>query len=113
MLLNNKKFKSKKIFDENYFLYFEEFDLCKSLIDKGEKIFSSKKLKIHHLGFKSSLDNSSTYKNNINHMREWHWMWSSFYFYKKNFNYLLARPYPNLKFSSAQIKEIYNKLGCV
>ena len=90
MLLNNKKFKSKKIFDENYFLYFEEFDLCKSLIDKGEKIFSSKKLKIHHLGFKSSLDNNSTYKNNINHMREWHWMWSSFYFYKKNFNYFLA-----------------------
>ena len=33
-----------KIFDENFFLYFEEFDLCKSVIDKGENVFTSKDL---------------------------------------------------------------------
>ena len=90
MLLNIKKFDNKKIFDENFFLYFEEFDLCKSLKDKGEKIYSSKKLKIHHLGFKSSFDENSSFKKSINRIREWHWMWSSFYFYKKNFSYLYA-----------------------
>ena len=41
MLINLKKFENKKIFDENFFLYFEEFDLCKSFI-KGEKIYSKK-----------------------------------------------------------------------
>ena len=90
MLINLKKFENKKIFDENFFLYFEEFDLCKSLKDKGEKVYSSKKLKIHHLGFKSSFDENSNYKKNIDRLREWHWMWSTFYFYKKNFSYLYA-----------------------
>ena len=90
MLLNLKKFDNKKIFDENFFLYFEEFDLCKSLKKKGEKVYSSKKLKIHHLGFKSSFEENSSYRKSINRLREWHWMWSTFYFYKKNFSYLYA-----------------------
>ena len=90
MLLNLKKFDNKKIFDENFFLYFEEFDLCKSLKKKGEKVYSSKKLKIHHLGFKSSFEENSSYRKSINRLREWHWMWSTFYFYKKNFNYFYA-----------------------
>ena len=33
MLINLKKFRNKELFDENFFLYFEEFDLCKSLVD--------------------------------------------------------------------------------
>ena len=90
MLLNLKKFSNKKIFDEKFFLYFEEFDLCKSLKNKGDKVYSSSKLKIHHLGFKSSFDENSEYKKSINRLREWHWMWSSFYFYKKNYNYFYA-----------------------
>ena len=55
MLLNLKKFKKKEIFDQNFFLYFEEFDLCKSIIEEGKNVYTSSKLKIHHLGFKSSL----------------------------------------------------------
>tara|TARA_A100001015_G_C14905185_1_gene678023 strand:- start:339 stop:1238 length:900 start_codon:yes stop_codon:yes gene_type:complete len=90
MILNLKKFIDRKIFDEKFFLYFEEFDLCKSLKDKGQKVYSSKKLKVHHLGFKSSFEENSAYKKNINHLREWHWMWSSFYFYKKNYSYFYA-----------------------
>ena len=50
MLINLEKFSNKEIFDKNFFLYFEEFDLCRSLIKKGEKIFTATKLKIHHLG---------------------------------------------------------------
>ena len=110
MLLNIRKFSNKKIFDENFFLYFEEFDLCKSLKDKGEKIYSSKKLKIHHLGFKSSFEDSSSYKKNINRMREWHWMWSSFYFYKKNYGYFFALNKIIGKFITATLKTIYFSL---
>ena len=107
MLLNLKKFKHKKIFDENFFLYFEEVDLCKSLINKGEKIYTSKKLKIHHLGFKSSFEESSEEKININILREWHWMWSSFYFYKKNYNYFVALRKMSGKFIKSIIKIFY------
>ena len=90
MLINLKKFSNKEIFDKKFFLYFEEFDLCKSVIRKGEKIFSSQKLKIHHLGFQSSIEGNDGDDLNLNRLREWHWMWSSFYFYKKNYNYFYA-----------------------
>ena len=90
MLINLEKFINKEIFDKNFFLYFEEIDLCKSIIKKGENIFTSQKLKIHHLGFKSSTDENANDNTNLNKVREWHWMWSSFYFYKKNYNYLYA-----------------------
>ncbi len=90
MLLNLEKFNDKEIFDKNFFLYFEEVDLCKSVIKKDGKIFTSKELKIHHLGFKSSTDINNNKENDLNKLREWHWMWSSFYFYKKNFNYVYA-----------------------
>jgi len=110
MLINLKKFENKKIFDENFFLYFEEFDLCKSLKDKGEKVYSSKKLKIHHLGFKSSFDENSNYKKNIDRLREWHWMWSTFYFYKKNFSYLYAFKKIIRKLISSFFKTIFYSL---
>ena len=85
MLINLEKFINKEIFDKNFFLYFEEIDLCKSVLKKGENIFTSQKLKIHHLGFKSSTDESTNDNTNLNKVREWHWMWSSFYFYKKHY----------------------------
>ena len=90
MLINLEKFENKEIFDKNFFLYFEEFDLCRSLIKKGEKIFTASKLKIHHLGFKSSLNDDHINNFKIISIKEWHFMWSSFYFYKKNYSYFFA-----------------------
>ena len=90
MLINLKKFKKKDLFDKKYFLYFEEFDLCKSIIDKGGFVYSAKNLKVHHLGFKSSLGKNLDEKSNATNVKDWHWMWSSFYFYKKNYNYFFA-----------------------
>jgi len=90
MLINLSEFEGREIFDKNFFLYFEEFDLCKSIINNGGNVFTSKNLKIDHLGFQSSLGENSENKHRANRMREWHWMWSSFYFYKKNYNYFTA-----------------------
>lgn len=100
MLIDLRKFKNKSIFDENYFLYFEETDLCKSIIKNGGNIFTSKKLKINHLGFNSSLGNNSLDKQKANIIREWHWMWSSFYFYKKHNGYF----YSFFRFSGKLLK---------
>ncbi len=90
MLINLKNFSNKEIFDKNYFLYFEEIDLCKSVINKGGSVYTSKKLKIHHLGFKSSIEENLENLKSLNRVREWHWMWSSFYFYKKNYSFFYA-----------------------
>lgn len=90
LLINLKEFKNRNIFDENFFLYFEEFDLCKSLIDTGKNVFTAKELKIHHLGFKSSLNEKKEDNLKMIKLKDWHYMWSSFYFYKKNYSYVYA-----------------------
>jgi len=90
MLLNLKKFNTSNIFDQNFFLYFEEFDLCKSIINNGNKIYTSDKLKIHHLGFKSSLGDNEIENLDAINLKNWHFMWSSFYFYRKNYSYVYA-----------------------
>ena len=90
MLINLKKFNTKKIFDESFFLYFEEFDLCKSIELRNENIFRAKNLLIDHLGYKGSIGSDPKSKLDSEKLREWHWMWSTFYFYKKNYGYLFA-----------------------
>ena len=58
IFLNLEKF-DKKFFDENFFLYFEEIDLCKSVRDKGGKILIFKDVLINHLGASSVEKNKS------------------------------------------------------
>ena len=90
MLINLKKFKNKNIFDVNFFLFFEEFDLCKSVINKGGLVYLSNDLLVNHLHSKGSIGANSNLKNVAIKMRNWHWMWSLFYFYKKNYSYFYA-----------------------
>ena len=89
-LINLDKFKNKKFFDERFFLYFEEMDLCRRIRLKNGKIYSSSKLIVKHLGNQSSSQKNPKYKFQSEILRNWHWMWSTFYFYKKNYGYLNA-----------------------
>ena len=110
ILINLKKFTDQKIFDESYFLFNEEIDLCKSIIDKGENIFTCSDLKLKHLGFKSSIGRNENETKLIKKMKEWHWMWSSFYFYKKNYGYMNALLKMSGKFIKSFFKLIYFSL---
>ena len=103
MLLNLNKFKNKYIFDKNYFLYFEEYDLCKYLTKNKKNIYLSRDLKVHHLGFKSSYSKSPSFEIDAENLRNWHYMWSYFYFYKKNYNYL----YGMYKISGKLLKSFF------
>ncbi len=110
MLVNLNKFNHKEIFDKKFFLYFEEFDLCLNLIKTGKIIYTSSKLKIHHLGFKSSLDKNTLNNSKIINVKDWHYMWSSFYFYKKNYSYLFAIKKLSGKFFRSLFKSIFYTL---
>ena len=83
MLINLKKFGNKKIFDENFFLFFEEFDLCKRTLINRNLIYSSNKLIVKHLGFKGSFASDAKYEIQALKLKSWHYMWSQFYFNKK------------------------------
>ena len=93
MLLNlsrlNKleNFNNKEYFDENIFLYLENDDLCKRVIESGENIYVVPKSKIKHLGAKAV---DEKYKHEIELSRNWHWVWSKFYFNKKHGGYINA-----------------------
>ncbi len=107
MLINLKKFNNREIFDKNFFLYFEEFDLCKSIKKTSGKIYTSNKLKINHLGFKSSLNEDEIENLKTMNIKDWHFMWSSFYFYKKNYNFFYALFKLSGKLFKSFIKMIY------
>ena len=85
MLINLKKIHPKDLFDENFFLFLEEIDLCKRIKQNGGKIFVIQNSKIHHLG-KQASENIL----NIELCRNWHWMWSLFYYNYKHFGALFA-----------------------
>ena len=107
MLLNLKKLKkidNFNFFDENFFLYLENEDLCKRLIEKNENIYIFPKSKIHHLGGKAV---DPKYKNEIEYLRNWHWMWSKFYFNRKHYGYFVALSKVLKNFISAKIKFFY------
>jgi len=87
IFFNKEKFVNIGFFDENYFLYFEEIDLCKKVIKSNNKIYLINNALIKHVGGKSHEDK---YDFEMELSRNWHWMWSSFYYYKKNYNYYYA-----------------------
>ena len=87
MLLNKKKFKNNFYFDENFFLYLENDDLCFRKKKETNDLYVSKNAKINHLGGKSP---SPIYAKEIEYSRNWHWMWSKFYYNVKHHGYLIA-----------------------
>jgi N-acetylglucosaminyl-diphospho-decaprenol L-rhamnosyltransferase len=87
MLINKLKFKNNLYFDESFFLYLENDDLCLRKKKENNNIYVIKSAKINHLGGKSP---SIIYEKEIEYSRNWHWMWSKFYFNKKHYGYLKA-----------------------
>ncbi len=80
MLLNLIEFKDIGFFDEVFFLYFEDIDLCRRVDKKNKKIYLIPSVRINHLGGKSSKDSIDIERELT---RNWHWMWSTFTYHKK------------------------------
>tara|TARA_B100000963_G_scaffold176696_1_gene153697 strand:- start:1105 stop:1998 length:894 start_codon:yes stop_codon:yes gene_type:complete len=93
MILNLKKlnkfktFENNEYFDENFFMYLENDDLCKRITELNENIYIVNTAKIKHLGAKAV---DSKYEYEIELSRNWHWMWSKFYFNKKHYGFFFA-----------------------
>ena len=81
MIINKNFFSNNNFFDERIFMYLENVDLCIRAKKNGGKLFIVKNSKIHHLGAKAVDDR---YSKEIELSRNWHWMWSKFYYNKKH-----------------------------
>ena len=106
MFFNLKQFDDIGFFDENFFIYLEEIDLCKRLKNKNKKIYLDKKIIVHHLGG-SSHNESINFEMELS--RNWHWMWSTYYFNKKHFGITMALITISGKLFSSVIKLIFYK----
>ncbi|MDB4157688.1 glycosyltransferase [Candidatus Pelagibacter sp.] len=114
MLFNKKKIdkivqteilnENNNYFDENFFMYLENDDLCKRIRDNKEDIFVAPTSKVNHLGGKA-VDLKYYYEVELS--RNWHWIWSKFYFNRKHFSYRKAFIEGFPKFLLGLIKYVY------
>tara|TARA_B110000211_G_C14039917_1_gene536308 strand:+ start:524 stop:1369 length:846 start_codon:yes stop_codon:yes gene_type:complete len=104
MFLNLDKFKDVGFFDDNFFIYFEEIDLCRRLKQLNKKIYLDSSIKIDHMGG-SSHNQSIDFEMELS--RNWHWMWSTFYFHKKYSGFFYAVIKISSKFFSALTKVLF------
>ena len=102
-MLLNKENMFGKYFDENFFLYLEEIDLCWNVKKSGGRIILVN-IRIKHKGGKSHGNKEDL---EIEKSRNWHWMWSKFYFFKKHYGFLNAfiKTFPN--FLSSFFKYVF------
>ena len=104
MFFNMKNLKKSNFFDDNFFLYLEEIDLCRRVRLMDIKIFMDPSIKVEHFGGTSHI---SEINKPMELSRNWHWMWSSFYFNKKHYGYLFALIKIFPKFFSSLFKFIF------
>jgi GT2 family glycosyltransferase len=89
MFINKKKFKEIGGFDNNFFLYFEEKDYCKIESNGGLKAYQINEIKVKTEG-RSVLIKNKKEKKELNNILIWHFIWSKYYFTKKNYGLILS-----------------------
>ena len=104
MLINKSRFKKNIFFDENIFMYLENNDLCKRTIENNENVYIIPKSQIVHFGAKAVSDE---FFNEVEFSRNWHWMWSTFYFNKKHYGYFFALKKTYKKLITSIIKYLF------
>ena len=83
MFFNKNNFDNLNGFDENIFLYFEETDYCKRASKRGLKAYQINEIKVKTEG-RSVLIKNKKEKKKLNNILIWHFIWSKYYFTKKN-----------------------------
>ena len=87
MFLNMSQFQDIGFFDENFFFYFEEIDLCRRLVNSHKKIYLVPSIKIDHTGGQS---HTEAINIPMELSRNWHWMWSTFNYHKKYKGFVIS-----------------------
>ena len=103
IFLNLSKF-NQNYFDENFFLFFEEIDLCRRVKKNKGKIYLDKNIFVKHDGASSV---NKINKLDLEKTRNWHWMWSTFYYQKKYKGFLVAFIIISPKLFSAIFKSLF------
>ena len=93
-------------FDENFFLYLEEIDLCERFKKKGGRLLLINE-PVDHLG---GFSHGNRDDLEMEMSRNWHWMWSKFYYNRKNYGYLISFVINLPTLISSYLKLIFYKI---
>ena len=104
MLLNLAEFEKIGFFDEDFFIYFEEIDLCTRLLKNKKKIYLAPSIKVYHFGGQS---HDKSINREMELSRNWHWMWSTFNYHKKYKGFLISLIIVFPKLSSAFFRVLF------
>ena len=107
MLLNLAEFEKVGFFDENFFIYFEEIDLCTRLLKHKKKIYFAPSIKVFHAGGQS---HDKSLNRAIELSRNWHWMWSTFNYHRKYKGFVVSLLIVFPKLSSAFFRVLFYSL---
>jgi GT2 family glycosyltransferase len=93
-VINKEEIKNLGFFDENFFMYYENFDFCKKLFASKKKMLISKNIKFTHEGT-SSVNKNFSFEVILS--RNWHYSWSKYYFFKKHYGtfFGIKKIFPN------------------
>jgi GT2 family glycosyltransferase len=87
LFFNMKDVRKVGNYDKKIWMYYDETDYCLRAYRKNKKIYVIPKFKVIHKGG-SSIKSGKTLKIESHH--KWHYMWSKFYFFKKNYGLYAA-----------------------
>jgi N-acetylglucosaminyl-diphospho-decaprenol L-rhamnosyltransferase len=85
IFIERKKFLKLKGFDKNFFLYYEDIDIQQRILNNNKNIYRVNISFKHLYG-----SHNKKFNHEISVNRNWHYMWSRFYFLEKNNSYLYA-----------------------
>jgi len=93
-IINKEEINNLGFFDENFFMYYENFDFCKKLFASKKKMLVSKNIKFTHEGT-SSVNKNFSFEVILS--RNWHYNWSKYYFFKKHYGtfFGIKKIFPN------------------
>ena len=92
MFFKKEIFDSLNGFDEKFFLYFEESDFCLRA-HKINKNYQINRIKVKHYTGTSVQVESNEEKRRLQKLYNWHFIWSKFYYYKKNYGFFYSLIY--------------------
>ena len=86
-IINKSEINKIGFFDEDFFMYYENFDLCHRILENKKKMYVCSDIKFIHQGTNST---DQKFTTEVQLSKSWHYSWSKYFFFKKHYGIFFA-----------------------
>ena len=86
-IINKSEINKIGFFDEDFFMYYENFDLCYRIFKNKKKMYVCSDIKFIHQGTNST---DQKFSLEVQLSKSWHYSWSKYFFFKKHYGIFFA-----------------------